>query len=463
MEATRRKGVVVLIGDVGLNISRATFYRKEIDLLMSTSYGPGRYDPQYEVEGVDYPFDYVRWTENRNMESYLNLVASGRIDVAPLIDRVVPVDQAPAAYEQLAKGDLSAPIGVLLAYVDAKAPDRAADETAITLRGHRKARKGPIRFALVGAGAFGTSMLVPLMQRQKDRFQLKAVVSRDAVRGGNFARSQKIEILTTDLNAVLADPDIDLVVIATRHSLHAAQAAAAVSAGKHVFTEKPLALSWVDLDRVVAAHAGGKDDAVFMVGFNRRFAPAIQALKAALADRRSPLVINYRLNGGFIPGDHWVHGPDGGGRNVGEACHMYDVFRFLAGAPVASIEAAAIDPGDSAYRKNDNFCATLKYGDGSIGNLVYTALGPKEGMTKERIEVFADGNAFVIDDFKSLTRSGDATPLWQAPDADKGHAEEIRHLGEAIAGAGEPPIPFDEIVETSAVALHIEDRLFGRG
>lgn len=459
MEVTRRKGTVVLIGDVGMNIARPAFYRKEIDLLMSTSYGPGRYDPAYEADGVDYPFSYVRWTENRNMENYLDLLTVGKLNIEPLIDEIIPVDDAPAAYKKLVEG--SKPLGVLLSYLDSKDPVLTKPDTAITLGGHSKPRPGPVNFALVGAGAFATSMLVPLLQKQTDRFFLKAVVSRDSVRGGNFARSQKVEILSTDLGTVLENPEIDLAVIATRHDLHAGQVAQVLQSGKHVFVEKPLALSWEELETVNQAYAGRKTDSILMVGFNRRFAPAMEKLQGILTQRRSPLIINYRLNGGFISPDHWIQGKEGGGRNLGEACHMYDVFRFLAGAPVASINATAVLAGETTFLQNDNFCATITYEDGSIGNLVYTALGPKQGLSKERIEIFANGEAYVIEDFKSLIRASDNTSLWNGA-VDKGHFTELSRFGEAITKGQDAPIPFEEIIETSSVAMHIEDQLFGR-
>ncbi|MBT3305608.1 MAG: Gfo/Idh/MocA family oxidoreductase [Alphaproteobacteria bacterium] len=462
MDVTRRKGTVVLIGDVGMDIARPVFYRKEIDLLMSTSYGPGRYDPAYEVNGIDYPFAYVRWTENRNMESYLELVTSGKINVSPLIDHIIPVDGAPAAYKQLVDDKAEKPIGLLISYPDTdKHVDAEPNATAITLRGHREPRTGPVNFALVGAGAFGTSMLVPLLQKQKDLFFLKAVVSKDTVRGGNFARSQGVEILATDLGRVLEKPEVELAVIATRHNLHAPQIVQALQAGKHVFAEKPLALSWEELEAVDEAFSARKTDSILMIGFNRRFAPAMEKLKEILSKRRSPLIINYRLNGGFIPADHWIQGAEGGGRNLGEACHMYDVFRFLAGARVISINASAIDPRQTAFLPSDNFCATITYEDGSVGNLVYTALGPKQGLSKERIEVFADGEAYIIEDYKTLTRSSDNSLLWTG-DTDKGHFTELSRLGDSIAKGEDAPIPFDEIIETSSVALHVEDQLFGR-
>ena len=462
MELTRAKGTVVVVGDVGLHVQRETFYRKEIDLLVSTSYGPGRYDRAYEEEGRDYPFPYVRWTLNRNMEAYLDLLAAGRIEVAPLVDKVVRADEAPAVYEELVKGGRPAPLGVVIAYDLAGAP--ASDERRLSFRAPRAVpAPGPIRYALVGVGGFGAGVLVPHLQKMKERFSLGGVVSRDAVRGGNFAREHEAPVVATDLDTVLGDPAFDLVIIATRHHEHADQVARSLTAGKAVFVEKPLALSWQELERVVAARRGAASAPLLMVGFNRRFSPALQALVGALDGRRSPLVIQYRVNAGYIPPDHWVQDSRGGGRNLGEACHMYDVFRFLAKGAVTGVSAAAVDAGRLPYRRNENFCATVQYGDGSVASLVYTALGPREGLPKERVEVFCDEQAYVIDDYRSLTRGRDGAVLWQANEADKGHSEELRRLGEALAAGGPTPIPFEEIVETTAVALTIEDLLHPRG
>jgi predicted dehydrogenase len=454
---------VVIVGDVGLKVDRATFYRKEIDLLMSTSYGPGRYDREYEDFGRDYPYAYVRWTTNRNMRSYMELIADKRIDIASLIDRVVPIDEAPQAYAALASANASPPIGVLITYQSEPRVllDRP-DSPVIHLRGHKQPLKNRINYALVGVGGFGTQMLVPMMDKCKDRFFLRAVVSRDAARGGNFARSRQVEICSSDYDAILEDGGIDLVVLATRHNEHARQVIRALEAGKHVFVEKPLAISWDELDAVRGKIAALDEAPRVMVGFNRRFSPSMQMLKRELGASRTPLIINYRLNAGYIPLAHWVHGPEGGGRNIGEACHMYDCFAFLADAPVASISATSIDPGSQPYNRNDNFCATIRYEDGSVCTLTYAALGPKAGLPKERIEVFANGEAWVIDDFKSLTRASDGAVLWSAAASDKGHFEELSRFGDSIASGEPSPIPLSQIFETSAVALHVEDLLYGR-
>lgn len=461
MEVTRRRGRVVLVGDVGLAPERAAFYQKEIDLLMSTSYGPGRYDVAYEQRGHDYPYAYVRWTLNRNMQAYLEAIATRAIDPRPLIDRVATIDQAPSVYSDLVDGR-SPPLAVLFTYPEdnRQLPD-APDAKVVTLRGHRKAPPGRVNYALVGAGGFGTSMLVPQMEKRKDRFFLKAVVSRDAVRGGNFARSKGVELLVSDVSEVLGRDDIHLVVIATRHNEHARLVCRALEAGKHVFVEKPLALTWDELDSVRSVYAKASNGCLLMVGFNRRFSPAVQELRRQIENRVGPVMIQYRVNAGYLPANHWTQGPEGGGRNIGEACHMYDTLRFLAGAPVVEVHAIAIDTQGTAYFRNDNFMAMLRYADGSIGTLTYSAMGPKSGMPKERIELLCDGEGWLLDDYQRLTRVSDGAVLWQGA-VDKGHLEELSRLGDAIANSEPAPIPIGELFETSALALHVEDILMGR-
>lgn len=464
MTVTRSKGTVVIVGDIGLEAERAAFYRKEIDLLMSTSYGPGRYDKGYEDDGRDYPYAYVRWTQNRNMQCYLDLIASGQVDMESLIDMVVPIDEAPAAYKELATKGSEKPIGVLLHYPERKNnPAEEFDSPSMTLRGHGRTPQNAINYALVGAGGFGTSTLVPTMDKVKAPYFLRAVVSRDATRGGNFARQRRVEIVASEMQAVLTQTDIDLLVVATRHHEHADQVIAALKAGKNVFVEKPLAVTWEQLDAVVSTRhtLEGETVPLVMVGFNRRFSPALQTLKKALSNRTGPLVVTYRLNGGYIPLDHWIQTAHGAGRNIGEACHMYDCFRFLTGSRVKSITASSIEPGQRPYLRNDNFVATLTYEDGSVCNLVYTALGPKKGLPKEYIEVFCDGDAYIVDDYKKLSRASDSKILWEG-DTDKGHAEELQRLGVALTEGSDAPIPFEEIVETTAVSLYIEDVVQGR-
>lgn len=463
MEIVRSKGTVILLGDVGLAPDRPQFYRKEVNLLMSTSYGAGRYDPEYEQNGHDYPYEYVRWTINRNMQTYMEQIAAGTVDIGSMIEHIIAVDDARAAYAKLAAAQGGLPLGVLLEY-----PNEADPSCAIKLRGAPTALQSvgagkgvPARVALVGVGAYGTSMIVPKMQALPKYFTLSGIVSADAVRGGNYARQMRVQNFSSSIEEMAANPDIDLLVLTTRHKQHAKEAEACLRHGKAVFVEKPLVTTWADLKRLKTAYTKLEQPPLIMVGFNRRFSPAVERLRAELQNRTAPLMILYRLNGGFIPADHWLQKEDGAGRNIGEACHMYDVFRALAGAPVEEIHAVALQPESAVRLRNDNFTASLRYGDGTQATLMYTASGPKSGLAKERVEIFCDGEAYIIDDYKKLTRTSDGAVLWEG-ETDKGHAREFELLGTALAGECPAPIPFEEIMETSAVALYVEDLIHGR-
>jgi predicted dehydrogenase/threonine dehydrogenase-like Zn-dependent dehydrogenase len=466
MKLTRRKGRVVVVGDVGLNLERADLYRKEIDVLISSSYGPGRYDPIYEIQGQDYPYAYVRWTLNRNMEAYLDLLAGGSIDVESLIDETVALADAPETYERLAASSEGSPLGVLIQYPvpHGLTGERAAGvgDDLVMLRGSRAPKPGRLGYALVGAGAFGTSMLVPEFDKFKKKVELRGVVSRDAVRGGNFARQRQIPLVASSLEGVLRDDRIDVVVIATRHHQHSAQVSAALEAEKHVFVEKPLALSWEELESVGVSFESLTVPRVLMVGFNRRFSPAAMVLRERLADRNAPVIINYRVNGGFIPVDSWIQTGEGGGRNLGEACHMYDFFRSIVGAPVATISAESLKGYGTDYLPNDNFVATITYEDGSLATLTYTANGPKQGLEKERIEITCEERGYLVENFERLTEFPSGSVLWSASAPDKGHEHEIEAFVSAVVNGDPPPLAVAEIFEASAVALHIEDLLQGR-
>lgn len=454
-KASRRRGRVVIVGDVGLTAERSMFYKKEIDLLMSTSYGPGRYDSNYERDGTDYPYAFVRWTVNRNLQMCLQMMADGKLNLEPLIDDEVTIEDAPAAYARLVDAVDSRPMGMLIGY-EPKTEPRPLHRLDIA----KPAPKGEFSFALAGLGAFGISTLLPILKDNNGR--LKAVVSEDQVRGSNFARDNRVDAVATSIDAVLDSDTLDAVVIANRHNRHADQVCRALAKNKHVFVEKPLALTWSELDSVSAAYKYARPDTVLMVGFNRRFSPAATVIKAAIEGRRSPLMINYRLNGGRIPLDHWVQGDEGGGRNIGEACHIYDLFRFFTGASPVAIHADAIDPVGKSFLRNDNFVATIRYADGSLAVLTYSSLGPSNGLAKEYAEVFVDGDAYVLDDYHRVTRASDSHVLWEAKQSDKGHRAELSRFADAVKGKAEAPIPADQLIETSAVALAIEDLIHGR-
>ena len=454
MRACRRKGRVVLVGDVGLGLKREDFYRKELDFLISTSYGPGRYDPLYEEGGQDYPLPYVRWTENRNMAAYLDLIAQGRVRLGGLERRSWTVEEAPAAFEAIQATE-TRPLLAFLAYPAREVARARSVDVAAPAKG-----SGRIQVALVGAGGFAQGMHLPNLDKLRDRFQLRWVVSRTGATATHVAERYEAAHAGTDVEAALADPAVGLVMIATRHHLHADLVLRALAAGKHVFVEKPLALTEDELSRIEAFYAGGTEGKpVLMTGFNRRFSPAMAAVKAALAGRGTPLMIDYRMNAGFLPREHWVHGPEGGGRNLGEACHIYDLFFHLAGAEATGVSAVAVE-GAGAFHKHDNFVATVSFSDGSVATLLYTALGAK-AHPKERMEIHADGTSVLLDDYREVSVAGGAGKLWRSSTIEKGQAEELAALGRCLAEGGAWPITLADQLGASRVALAVEGLIRG--
>jgi len=451
-QACRRKGRVVIVGDVGLELRRSDLYEKELDVVMSTSYGPGRYDPVYELEGRDYPQGYVRWTENRNMEEVMRLLAAGDLRIDGLPQERFGIDDAEQAYAAL-DGERK-PLLVLLSYPEREEAARRRVETRTVA-----AKEGRIGVALVGAGSFAQSQHVPNLLKLRESFQIRAVTSRTGATAKAVAARTEAAYATTDIEDVLADPEIDLVLIATRHDLHASQTLAALRAGKHVFVEKPLALNETELAEIESFYADRVDAPLLMTGFNRRFSPAIVRARELLAPRTTPLVADYRMNAGYIPLDHWVHGAEGGGRNIGEACHVYDVFGALVGAEVEAVTAQAIRADGKRLAANDNFVATIRYDDGSVCALTYTALGHRD-HPKEQLEVFADTTVLTLDDYRSLTVSGGGRG-WRGATQQKGHLEELEALATTLRDGGPWPVPLADQLRAMRIAFAVEERIRG--
>ena len=450
----RRKGRVVLVGDVGLNLKRADLYQKEIDFLISCSYGPGRYDGRYEEEGLDYPIGYVRWTENRNMGEYLRLIAEKRISVQPMISATFPVERAAEAYDALQSE--RRPLLVVLSYPHASAahaqPRVVANPRALP------ARPGAVRVALVGAGGFAKGMHLPNLQALGARCHLQAVISRTGANAVATARRWGANYAGTDFQEVLADRDIDAVIIATRHHLHTSMALAALRAGKHVLLEKPLALTASDLGEIEQFFAGESPQEgrpMLLTGFNRRFSPHARRLREWVGQRSNPMMLDYRMNAGYLPGDHWTQNGEGGGRNLGEACHIYDLFTYLTNARVERVHVTAIRPATAHYKGQDNFTASMSFSDGSVATLTYTSLGSRE-HPKEQLTVFVDGKVIALDDYKSLTIAGGKGRELRTRLPEKGQKEELECFFDAIARGGDWPIPLWEQVQATRVALDIE-------
>ena len=454
MQACRKKGRVVLVGDVGLDLQRSDFYKKELDFLISCSYGPGRYDATYEEGGQDYPLPWVRWTENRNMEAYLGLLAKRQISIPTLGIVKYSIDEAPQAYEALKSGGQRSLV-VILEY-----PERETRPAHTISLKPRTATEGKIRVGIVGVGNFAATTHLPNLARLKDRFALHVVLSRTGANARAIAEQFGAAYATTDFDQLLSDDAIDLVIIATRHDLHGSMVLKALHAGKDVFVEKPLTLDPADLDQLRVFYETQTNPPLLMTGYNRRFSPAIKRAREILQDRIAPMIVNYRMNAGYLPPDHWVHSPEGGGRNLGEACHTYDLFNFLTGSTVRAIQAASISPTGKQYFKNDNFVATISYEDGSVCTLTYTALGSKS-HPKETMEIFCDGKVLSMIDYKSLTVAGSKLRGWKSLTQQKGHLEELEAAAGSLRNQSEWPISLDEQLEAARVAFEVERQISG--
>jgi predicted dehydrogenase len=449
----RKKGRVVVVGDVGLNLKREDIFPKELDFFISTSYGPGRYDPQYEEKGLDYPIGYVRWTENRNMAEYLNLISEGKIDVEPLIHSSFEISQAATAYEILKK-DKEKPMIVLLSYPESKEgtkPNRVIPNPAA-----RALRSDRIHIALAGAGGFVKGMHIPNLQALSRRYQIHAVASRTGSNASNTAKQIKAQYCTTDYQEILNDPKVDAILIGTRHNQHASMVIEALQAGKHVLVEKPLALTRSELEMIGSFYATNQQAPVLLTGFNRRFSPFALRAKELIENRTNPVIINYRMNAGYIPLDHWVHTEEGGGRNLGEACHIYDLFTFFINSKVVSIQAQSLAPKTDHYSSRDNFVATLGFEDGSVATLTYTALGSNK-FPKEQMEIFSDGTVLMLDDYKQLHIHGSNTKGVTSKLTDKGHKRELEAFAETLEKGGEWPIPLWQQLQATEIALQVEE------
>lgn len=443
----RKRGTVVLVGVAGMNLNRADMYQKELEFKIATSYGPGRYDHTYEEEGKDYPYGFVRYTEQRNLEAYLRLLASGRINIDEIIEQIYPAEQAEQAYDALKSSD-NRPLIVLLEY-DHEDENDETESTQVTNTEY-VAPEGIIKVALCGVGGFAKGMHIPNLQKMKDKYSIYAVQSRTGSNAQGIALKEGAKYATTDYNQILNDPEIDMVMICTRHNLHADMTIKAMKAGKAVFVEKPLALNQQELDQVIKT---AKETGVpFMVGYNRRFSDYAVEIKEHIKDRINPLIINYRMNAGYIPQDHWTQGGEGGGRIIGEGCHILDLFTFFTDSEAESVSVNSITPKTDHVSGTDNCFYTVKYKDGSICNLMYTGQGHKD-YGKEYCEVFCDGKVFVIDDYKKLLAFGEKTKNVSSIMPEKGQYQELLAFYDSIKNGNVYPIPLTQLEQTSRISF----------
>jgi predicted dehydrogenase/threonine dehydrogenase-like Zn-dependent dehydrogenase len=457
---SRKRGRIVLVGVTGLELSRADFYEKELSFQVSCSYGPGRYDPVYEDKGVDYPVGFVRWTEQRNFEAVLDMMADRRLDVRPLISHRIPLEDAERAYALV--GGAGPSLGILLEY---PTPEQKSDaelrSPTVRLPKASAPQPGAVSVAFVGAGNYATAVLIPAFKEAGAA--LRTVVSSGGVSAVHAGRKFGFDAGTTDADAVFADARVNAVVITTRHDSHARLVCQALDVGKHVFVEKPLALTAAELADVERAHeaaASAGRAPMLMVGFNRRFAPQVRRMRALLAAVTAPKAMVMTVNAGAIPAEHWTQDPAvGGGRIVGEACHFIDLLRHLVGAPIIGFAATSMGRAPGLAVADDKASFTLRFADGSFGTILYLANGHKS-FPKERLEVFAAGRVLQLDNFRKLRGFGwpgfQTMNLWRQ---DKGQRACAAAFVEAVQQGGESPIPFAELMEVSRVTVEVAEAL----
>jgi predicted dehydrogenase/threonine dehydrogenase-like Zn-dependent dehydrogenase len=453
-EISRMKGRVVVVGMTGLTVPRSSYFARELSLQISMSYGPGRYDPDYEERGHDYPFGYVRWTEKRNIEAFLNLVSEKRIDVDALITHRFEIDNAERAYELLA-GDSGEPyLGVVLRYD----PNRELTRN-VELREQVKpnaSAERSVRVGVIGAGGYVTGMLLP--QLKSAGVELVSVATASGLTAVDAGKKFGFSRAVSEAGDAIGDDNVNLVVIGTRHDSHAKLAVEALARDKHVFVEKPLALNDEELNQVLDAASRSRGH--LMVGFNRRFSPLARAAKEFFAGRQTPLSILYRINAGRIPAEHWIQdATQGGGRIVGEVCHFIDLMQYWTASPPISVFAEAIAAHQDNVMNHDSVFITLRFADGSNGCVAYLAEGDK-ALAKERMEIFGEGKSFVIDDFRQATgfRNGREEKITLRAQ-DKGQAEQVKAVCSVVLEGGPAPIALGELEATTRATFRALDSI----
>jgi len=464
-ELCRDRGRVVVVGITRMDLPHRVYYDKELSLVLSRSYGPGRYDPSYEERGVDYPLGYVRWTERRNMHEFLRLVEEGKVEVDPLISHRIPFTEAERAYGLITGKTTEPYLGIVLTYPETAPSARRVDLAPAGTATAPRARKAgdPVGVGFLGAGNFATSMLLPHLKSRSD-VKLTGVVTASGLTARGAAEKFGFGFCASSADELFADPATDAVFVVTRHHLHAGYAEKALRAGKAVFVEKPLACTADELAAVAAAardveRTTGKP-APLLVGFNRRFAALSRDLKAHFPDGEGPLLVHYRVNAGYLGKESWYQDPaEGGGRILGEVCHFLDYVQFVAGSPLVRVHASGLRDPRGHFRADDNLVVTLECADGSVGSVLYAASGDA-AMPKERVEVLGRGRSAVLDNYQALTTwAGNRKKEKKALSVDKGHGAEIARWIETLVAGAAPPIAWTELWSASQATLAVIESL----
>lgn len=448
LQMLRKKGKVVIVGVTGMNLPRSPFYEKEIDIRISCSYGPGRYDTLYEEGGIDYPAGYVRWTENRNMLAFIDGIENKSLDVASMTTHTFEVTKAQQAYDLVTGKNQEPSLGIILHY-----PPRA-NETVRSVQHKQNYAKQQVAIALVGAGNFAQASLLPPLQ--KEGVSMIGVSTSTPANAHSVAKRFGFAIASTNSDEVLSHNDVNLVVCATRHDSHARYVEQALRHGKAVFVEKPLAINREQLQSIDTAVA--ETNGRVMVGFNRRFSESFVAIKKFFANRQEPMHISYRMNAGFIPKTHWIQAPEQGGRIIGEACHIIDTMLYLTGALPIRVYAEHCAGTNSASVQHDSLSITIKFSDGSVGVVSYLANGDAS-LGKEYCEVFCEQKSAIMDNFKTVTFHSAKKSTSRSFNGAKGHNEEIHATVQAIKNGTAMPISYEEIRATTLATFAAEESL----
>jgi predicted dehydrogenase len=452
MNACRRKGRVVVVGAVGMDLKREEMYSKELDFVMSTSYGPGRYDNLYEQKGIDYPIGYVRWTENRNMMEFVRLLAAGRVKVDSLVSNKFSIDQVNEAYQTLVENP-GENISSMFNYTH---EEKIVPVSRMEI--HSRNFSGKIGVGIIGAGSFIQRNHLANILKMPEIYELIGIAEKTPSSAKVIGEKYKVNYVTTDYKQLLSDPYIDLIVIGTRHILHAVQVTDTIKSGKNVLVEKPLAMNHDELSMIERAIMENPD-VVATVGFNRRYSPLIQKVKHIVKNNGTPVVINYRINAGYFPPDIWIQElKEGGGRIVGEVCHFIDLIAYLASDTIKEINAIHTPPDGKIIQSEDNIIITMAFDNGSIGVLTYTAIGGKE-MEKERIEVFTNGSSLVINDFVELQTFNCDEKGIKLKEADKGHKALIIELSKKLKNEESLILPFETDMTVTHLTLSVLDQI----
>lgn len=445
-EAVRKKGRVVAVGAVGMELPRNTFYYKEAEFIVSCSYGPGRYDPAYEAGGRDYPAAYVRWTEQRNMQAVLDLASAGRLELAKLISHRFPIERAEVAYE-LIETAREPYLGIAIEY-----SERVEQSRSRVLKLASTPKGGACGVGLLGAGDFARGALLPALE-SIPAARLEVLCSARGVSAAHLGSKLGFATATSDEREVFDNPRVDALFIVTRHDQHARQVVEAVRAGKHVFVEKPLALNERELDRIEDELAEVERAGLVMVDFNRRFSEPAQIARNLVAGIREPLTVSIRVNAGAVPLGHWIHSPSGGGRIIGEACHAIDLATYLTGAIPTRVFAESVGSADTVAVSDERCFITLRHANGSVSNIAYLS-GGDPSFAKERIEIFGGGQVVLMDDFRLViyASGGKQKTAWRGPQ-DKGHRAALAKFFQAVAHGGPAPISWAELRSTTLTAM----------